>query len=229
MPAADAHAADVEYLLHTRLGPGAARAPCYQSIPCIPKHWPRFEIVFSIHLKANRTRQSRRSELRSARRVIAGRHSTVPLTGRTSWRLAKRSVITGAKAASTGPLFIGIDAHGLSEPALASALEVFAANDVNAMVDERGGYTPTPVVSHAILSYNKNRKSGLADESSLPLRITHPTTAACFLTLRTGPPVNDVAPRLLVMPILAGSVQSSVPSASRCVAFHAAGSCRREW
>jgi phosphoglucomutase len=62
-----------------------------------------------------------------------------------------------------GPLFIGIDTHALSEPALASALEVFAANDVNAMVDERGRCTPTPVVSHAILTYNKNRKSGLAD------------------------------------------------------------------
>jgi phosphoglucomutase len=63
----------------------------------------------------------------------------------------------------TGPLFVGIDTHALSEPALASALEVFAANDVNAMIDERNGYTPTPVVSHAILTYNKNRKSGLAD------------------------------------------------------------------
>ena len=62
-----------------------------------------------------------------------------------------------------GPLFIGIDTHALSEPAFASALEVFAANDVTAVVDERGGYTPTPVVSHAILTYNKNRKSGLAD------------------------------------------------------------------
>ena len=63
----------------------------------------------------------------------------------------------------TGPLFIGIDTHALSEPAFASALEVFAANEVDVMVDERGGYTPTPVISHAILSYNKNRKSGLAD------------------------------------------------------------------
>jgi phosphoglucomutase len=63
----------------------------------------------------------------------------------------------------TGPLFVGIDTHALSEPAFASALEVFAANDVNAMIDERNGYTPTPVVSHAILTYNKNRKSGLAD------------------------------------------------------------------
>ncbi len=63
----------------------------------------------------------------------------------------------------TGPLFVGIDTHALSEPALASALEVFAANDVNAMIDEREGYTPTPVVSHAILTYNKSRESGLAD------------------------------------------------------------------
>ena len=68
-----------------------------------------------------------------------------------------------SQSGTNGPLFIGIDTHALSEPALASAVEVFAANDVNAMVDERGGYTPTPVVSHAILSYNKNRKSGLAD------------------------------------------------------------------
>ena len=63
----------------------------------------------------------------------------------------------------TGPLFIGIDTHALSEPALASALEVFAANDVDTMIDEHRGYTPTPVISHAILTYNKNRKSGLAD------------------------------------------------------------------
>jgi phosphoglucomutase len=63
----------------------------------------------------------------------------------------------------TGPLFIGIDTHALSEPALASALEVFVANDVNAMIDERDGYTPTPVVSHAILTYNRKRESGLAD------------------------------------------------------------------
>ena len=63
----------------------------------------------------------------------------------------------------TGPLFIGIDTHALSEPALASALEVFAANDVDTMIDEHRGYTPTPAISHAILTYNKNRKSGLAD------------------------------------------------------------------
>ncbi|MBV9704342.1 MAG: alpha-D-glucose phosphate-specific phosphoglucomutase [Methylobacteriaceae bacterium] len=63
----------------------------------------------------------------------------------------------------TGPLFIGIDTHALSEPAAASALEVFAANDVPARIDAHDGYTPTPVISHAILTYNAGRKAGLAD------------------------------------------------------------------
>ena len=62
-----------------------------------------------------------------------------------------------------GPLYIGIDTHALSEPAFASALEVLAANGVDVMVDADNGYTPTPVISHAILSYNRGRKSGLAD------------------------------------------------------------------
>jgi phosphoglucomutase len=62
-----------------------------------------------------------------------------------------------------GPLFLGIDTHALAEPAMVSALEVFAANGVHVMVDQDGGYTPTPVISHAILSYNKGRTSGLAD------------------------------------------------------------------
>jgi phosphoglucomutase len=63
----------------------------------------------------------------------------------------------------TGPLFIGIDTHALAEPALASAVEVFAANGVEIMIDEHGGYTPTPVISRAILAYNKGRTTGLAD------------------------------------------------------------------
>ncbi len=64
---------------------------------------------------------------------------------------------------TTGPLFLGIDTHALSESALGSALEVLAANGVNVMIDARGGYTPTPAVSHAILGYNRGRTSGLAD------------------------------------------------------------------
>jgi phosphoglucomutase len=65
-----------------------------------------------------------------------------------------------------GPLFVGRDTHGLSEPAWASALEVLAANDVTVLVDDRDGYTPTPAVSHAILRANRGRSpqsGGLAD------------------------------------------------------------------
>src|SRR5215475_11192810 len=62
-----------------------------------------------------------------------------------------------------GPLFIGVDTHALSEPAFATALEVLVANGVDVMVDANDGYTPTPVISHAILSYNRGRKRGLAD------------------------------------------------------------------
>jgi phosphoglucomutase len=64
---------------------------------------------------------------------------------------------------TTGPLFIGRDTHGLSEPAWVSALEVLAANDVVAMIDSADRYTPTPVVSHAILTYNRGRTEALAD------------------------------------------------------------------
>ncbi len=62
-----------------------------------------------------------------------------------------------------GPLFLGMDTHALSEPALATALEVLAANNVTVMIDSELGYTPTPVISHAILTHNRGRTSGLAD------------------------------------------------------------------
>ncbi len=62
-----------------------------------------------------------------------------------------------------GPLFLGIDTHALSEPAQATALEVLAANGVQVMIAPNGEYTPTPAVSHAILKYNRGRKTGLAD------------------------------------------------------------------
>jgi phosphoglucomutase len=62
-----------------------------------------------------------------------------------------------------GPLFIGMDTHALSEPAIASALEVLIANGVETMVDQNDLYTPTPVISHAILTYNKGRSARLSD------------------------------------------------------------------
>jgi phosphoglucomutase len=63
----------------------------------------------------------------------------------------------------TGPLFLGMDTHALSEPALANSLEVLAANGVEVMRDHRHGYTPTPTISHAIITYNRGRTGGLAD------------------------------------------------------------------
>ena len=62
-----------------------------------------------------------------------------------------------------GPLYVGMDTHALSEPAFATAIEVFAGNDVDIVIQTGFGYTPTPVISHAILTYNQNRTSGLAD------------------------------------------------------------------
>lgn len=63
----------------------------------------------------------------------------------------------------TGPLFVGMDTHALSEPAQTTAVEVFAANGVTVMIQAGLGYTPTPVISHAILTTNRGRSSGLAD------------------------------------------------------------------
>jgi len=63
----------------------------------------------------------------------------------------------------TGPLFVGIDTHALSEPAFVSAMQVFAANGVTVRYQVGRGYTPTPVISHAILTYNRGRGDGLAD------------------------------------------------------------------
>ncbi len=63
----------------------------------------------------------------------------------------------------SGPLYLGMDTHALSEPALATAIEVFAGNGVDVMIQSGLGYTPTPVISHAILTYNRGKSSGLAD------------------------------------------------------------------
>src|SRR5664279_4824158 len=62
-----------------------------------------------------------------------------------------------------GPLFLGIDTHALSEPAAVTTLEVLAGNEVEVMIAANNEYTPTPAVSHAILTYNKGREDGFAD------------------------------------------------------------------
>src|ERR1700736_1914499 len=64
---------------------------------------------------------------------------------------------------TTGPLFLAKDTHALSEPAFTTALEVLAANAVETLIDDQLGYTPTPALSHAILTYNRGRRLILAD------------------------------------------------------------------
>ncbi|MFE7538880.1 phosphoglucomutase (alpha-D-glucose-1,6-bisphosphate-dependent) [Streptomyces rhizosphaericola] len=68
-----------------------------------------------------------------------------------------------ARQGTDGPLFLGADTHALSEPARTTALEVLAANGATVLVDSEDGYTPTPAVSHAILTYNRGRTEHLAD------------------------------------------------------------------
>jgi phosphoglucomutase len=68
-----------------------------------------------------------------------------------------------AAEGATGPCYVGIDTHALSDPAFISTLEVFAANGVQSMIQDGFGATPTPVISHAILTYNRGRTSGFAD------------------------------------------------------------------
>jgi phosphoglucomutase len=68
----------------------------------------------------------------------------------------------------TGPLFLGMDTHALSEPAHATALEVLAAHGIEVMIHKDLGYTPTPVISHAILTYNRGKESGFADGMVIP-------------------------------------------------------------
>lgn len=67
------------------------------------------------------------------------------------------------QAGISGPLFLGFDTHALSEPAFVSALEVLAANGIETFISREMNYTPTPAISHAILTYNRSRQTGLAD------------------------------------------------------------------
>ena len=90
----------------------------------------------------------------SARRATAARRCAARSTRITSPPPPRPSATTGPRAGTTGPLFLGRDTHALSEPAFVTALEVLAANEVTVLVDSRDGYTPTPALSRAILTYN---------------------------------------------------------------------------
>ncbi|MEQ3632466.1 phosphoglucomutase (alpha-D-glucose-1,6-bisphosphate-dependent) [Thalassolituus sp.] len=92
-----------------------------------------------------------------------------------------------------GPLFIGIDTHALSEPALVSSLEVLAANGVEVMIAPAGEYTPTPAISHAILCYNLGRTTGLADGIVITPSHNPPSDGGFkYNPTNGGPAVTDV-------------------------------------
>jgi phosphoglucomutase len=91
-----------------------------------------------------------------------------------------------------GPLFLGIDTHALSVPACASALEVLAANGVEVMLAEGDEYTPTPVISHAILTYNRGRKTGLADGIVITPSHNPPTDGGFKYNPPNGGPADKV-------------------------------------
>lgn len=94
---------------------------------------------------------------------------------------------------TTGPLFLAIDTHALSEPAFASALEVLTANEVEVYVDQDLRYTPTPVLSHAILTYNKGRKDGLADGIVITPSHNPPDDGGFKYNPPTGGPADTAA------------------------------------
>jgi len=99
------------------------------------------------------------------------------------------------KEGATGPLFLGMDTHALSEPAFRSALEVLAGNGVEVMVDLAGGYTPTPAVSHAILTYNRGRKEGHADGIVITPSHNPPEDGGFKYNPPNGGPADTVATR----------------------------------
>ena len=93
-------------------------------------------------------------------RAIAALRLTARSTKATFWRSRRLSANTAPRNGADGPLFLAKDTHALSEPAFVSALEVLAANGVQVMVDDALGYTPTPALSHAVLTYNHGRTDG---------------------------------------------------------------------
>ncbi len=95
--------------------------------------------------------------------AIAAHHSNWPSTNGHILAITQAICLYRSSKNIGGPLFLGLDTHALSVPACATALEVLAANGVEVMLAEGDEYTPTPVISHAILTYNRGRKDGLAD------------------------------------------------------------------
>jgi phosphoglucomutase len=108
------------------------------------------------------------------------------------WAISQAICDYRKQAGITGPLFLGIDTHALSDPAQISAVEVLAANGVDIMLATKGDYTPTPAISHAILTHNRGKKTGLADgiiitPSHLIMAASNTTLPMAALLTATSP------------------------------------------
>lgn len=115
----------------------------------------------------------------------------------------------------TGPLFLGIDTHALSQPACSTALEVLAANGVDVMLATNDDYTPTPAVSHAILAYNRGRTSGLAD--GIVVTPSHnPRTMAASSTTRPTVALRVPTSQAASRPQRTASSRLRLPVSSGC-------------
>jgi phosphoglucomutase len=98
---------------------------------------------------------------------------------------------------TTGPLFIGMDTHALSEPALVTAVEVFAAADVEVVLEQGLGYTPTPVVSHAVLTHNRGRAGALADGVVITPSHNPPDDGGFKYNPPTGGPADEATTQVI--------------------------------
>jgi phosphoglucomutase len=107
--------------------------------------------------------------------------------------IAQAICLYRARQGTDGPLFLGIDTHALSQPACATAVEVLAANGVEVILAEADEYTPTPVISHAILTYNRDRKAGLADGIVVTPSHNPPQDGGFKYNPPTGGPADTVA------------------------------------
>jgi phosphoglucomutase len=110
----------------------------------------------------------------------------------------------------SGPLYLGMDTHALSEPALYTAVEVFAANDVETVIQQGLGYTPTPVISRAILTYNRGRTSALADGVVITPSHNPPADGGFKYNPPSGGPADTQTTRLIqdrANQILAGGLK----------------------
>ena len=123
------------------------------------------------------------------------------------------------KSGVDGPLFLGKDTHALSDPALTSALEVLSANGVVTMTDADSGYTPTPALSHAILTYNRGRAQGLADGIVITPSHNPPEDGGFKYNPPDGGPADTSATKQIearaneiLKSKLAGVLRSSAPS-----------------